>query len=75
MNYLEKINTIIGSIEELIENPEFLSLLTSEAEISLDEALELFYVIELLASPPKEKVIDDPIKWRFEQDKENETED
>jgi hypothetical protein len=75
VNYLEKINTIIGSIEELIENPEFLSLLTSEAEISLDEALELFYVIELLASPPEEKVIDDPIKWRFEQDKENETED
>ena len=75
MNYLEKINTIIGSIEELIENPEFLSLLTSEAEISLDEALELFYVIELLANPPEKKVIDDPIKWRFEQDKENETED
>ena len=75
MNCLEKINTIIGSIEELIENPEFLSLLTSEAEISLDEALELFYVIELLATPAEEKVIDDPIKWRFEQDKENETED
>ena len=75
MNYLEKIDTIIGSIEELIENPEFLSLLTSEAEISLDEALELFYVIELLATQAEEKVIDDPIKWRFEQDKENETED
>ena len=75
MNYLEKIDTIIGSIEQLIENPEFLSLLTSEAEISLDEALELFYVIELLATPVEEKVIDDPIKWRFEQDKENETED
>jgi len=72
MDYLNKINTIISTIEELQENPEFLSKLTSESEISLDEALELFCSIEDMVTPTPEKEIDDPIRWRFEQDKENE---
>jgi hypothetical protein len=72
MDYLSKINTIISTIEELQENPEFLSKLTSESEISLDEALELFCSIEDMVTPTLEKEIDDPIRWRFEQDKENE---
>ena len=72
MDYLGKIDTIINTIEELQENPEFLSKLTSESEISLDEALELFYSIEDMVTPEPTKEADDPIRWRFEQDKKNE---
>lgn len=70
---LEGVEKIIEILEDLMENPEFLSSLSSEAEIALDAAVDLFYHVEDMISPIEFPPVGDPALWRLQQDEEQET--
>lgn len=74
MSYIEHLDNITYNLEQLLENPEFLSLLTSEEEIALDAAIDLFNSIADHLSPVFNNVpaVANYMKWQHEQDDEDE---
>lgn len=72
MSYTEQLDTIIYCLDELLENPKFLSLLTTEQEIALDQAIDLFNGIADQLNPTVTNVPGlDSRRWLFEQDDED----
>ena len=72
MSYTEQLDTIIYCLDELLENPKFLSLLTTEQEIALDQAIDLFNGIADQLTPTVTNVPGlDSRRWLFQQDDED----
>lgn len=73
MSYNEQLDNIIFNLDELLENPKFLSLLTSEEEIALDAAIDLFNSIADHLTPTVTEVpaITNYARWQHEQEDED----
>lgn len=60
---IDKLSTVIGTLEDLIENPIFLDTIHGEEELGLDLAMELLDQIYVKFAPEEAEVVVDP---RFE---------
>jgi len=70
MDYLEKLDTILNTIEDLFENKSFMDLLDGEEEGFLNTCWDFFSRVEDRLAPGESRGEDDPILWRVQQDEE-----
>ena len=69
MDYDHLLALIIDSIDQLMEDPQFISELAGEDETFLDTVKDFFVRLEDQFGPVI-NVIDDPVLWREAQDAE-----
>lgn len=69
MDYNHVLAQIIDLIEQLVEDPQFLSELAGEDEGILDMSLDYFARLEEQFTPV-DYVEEDPMLWRHQQDEE-----
>jgi hypothetical protein len=69
MDYDHNLALIIDSIDQLMEDPQFISELAGEDETFLDTVRDFFFRLEAQFSPTL-NVIEDPVMWREAQDAE-----
>jgi hypothetical protein len=69
MDYSQSLALIIDQIDQLIEDPQFLSELTGEDESFIDTVRDFFGRLEDQFNPV-EYVVEDPALWRYQQDEQ-----
>jgi hypothetical protein len=69
MDYHQALALVIDQIDQLIEDPQFLSELAGEDESFIDTVRDFFGRLEDQFTPVT-YVEDDPIMWRHQQDEQ-----
>ena len=69
MDYHQALALVIDQIDQLIEDPQFLSELAGEDESFIDMSRDFFSRLEDQFTPVN-YVEDDPILWRHQQDEQ-----
>jgi hypothetical protein len=69
MDYQQALALVIDQIDQLIEDPQFLSELAGEDESFIDTSRDFFSRLEDQFTPVN-YVEDDPILWRHQQDEQ-----
>lgn len=70
MSYVEKLNLILITIEDLMEDASFVDQLTGEDQGFLDTVWDYFDRVESELNPKITENEDDPILWQQQQDQE-----
>lgn len=70
MSYVEKLNLILITIEDLMEDAAFVDQLTGEDQGFLDTVWDYFDRVEAELNPQLTDSGDDPILWKQQQDQE-----